>query len=109
MPTRPYSLYAPDPSLPGFPLTIEPQPNCSPDAIALLMRVFHNACEAGNMPLANDTFVTLRAAISEYALYHFEAVAAHMQATMLTLAMATPSAPPATPTAPGGDNATPTS
>jgi len=79
------SPYAPDVEIPGFPLAIVPHPIVSPMHIETLMRVFRGACEQGNMPLANDTFVTLRAAINEYALHHFTAVADHMKAAIVML------------------------
>ncbi len=93
--------YAPAVPLPGFPLAIEPHPNATIPNVRTLMRVFRNACEQGNLPLANDTFVTLRAAINEYALHHFEAVSDHMSSVIIAL----DSTPPF-PT--GADDATPT-
>jgi len=79
------SPYAPDPAIPGFPLEIDLPSRLSPANVVILMRVFRGACEQGNMPLANDTFVTLRAAINEYALHHFTAVADHMKAAIVML------------------------
>lgn len=83
------SVFAPEHPLPGFPLNIVRLADYNEASVTNLMRVFRSACEQGNMPLANDTFVALRAAVNEYALHHFEAVAAHMQA--VTLALGAPS------------------
>jgi len=92
-PLTPRSAFTPEPPLPGFPLDIVPHPVVSPLHVVTLLRVFHGACEQGNMALANETFVTLRAAISEYALHHYDAVNEHLAATRVAMANAAPQPP----------------